>query len=125
MNGGELKSSPLFFLSIQMKLYKYLIIIFLLFFTFSCGPDTADREKKKKAVHDSIRRADSLNYLKGEAEAMKKALEDSVKGEQEYEQLLAKYDSVRAYDSLKLKYKKHRQVKPAPKRQLWGKSPVK
>ena len=56
---------------------------------------------------------------------MKKAIEDSILGSQEYQNELRKYDSLRAIDSLKLKYKKHRSVKPAPKRELGGRSPVK
>ena len=108
-----------------MRYLKYLIFISLSIEIFSCGPAKDDAEKKKKAFLDSIRMADSLKRMTANSNEMKKAIEDSILGVQDYQNELNKYDSLKALDSLKLKYKKHRSVKPAPKRELGGRSPVK
>lgn len=92
---------------------------------FSCGDGAEEAEKKRKARQDSVRMADSVERLKKVKEAMKKAEEDSVMAAREYEMQLHTYDSLRETDSLRVKHKKHPPVKPAPKRELGGKSPVK
>ena len=101
--------------------------LFLLFsvLLWACGPGGEDHSLRQKAVKDSLRRVDSLAREKASEGARKKSQEDSVQEVEEYTRKLAVYDSLREVDSLKVKRKKHPPVKPAPKRQLDGKSPVK
>ncbi|HEY6163174.1 MAG TPA: hypothetical protein VI112_18240 [Bacteroidia bacterium] len=91
----------------------------------ACGSGGEDHSLRQKAVKDSLRRVDSLAREKASEGARKTSLEDSVLEMEEYKRKLVIYDSLREVDSLKVKRKKHPPVKPAPKRQLDGKSPVK
>lgn len=105
---------------------RFFIFLGLLFLGWACGGPKADeRRQRQKAVRDSIRRVDSLERVRRAGEAMKKAKEDSLLELKEYQEKLARYDSLRAEDSLKIKRKKRPAVKPAPRRELGGKSPVK
>ena len=101
---------------------------FLFFISiFACGcasPDDHGAQVKK-------RKADSLKLAGDEARnrEIKKNIElskkDSVQAVEEYNRQLERYDSMREADSLKVKRKKHPAVKPAPKRDLNSRSPVK
>ena len=101
------------------------ICFYCLVISPGCGNDNSERNRKKKAVADSIRRSDSLEKNKGKIEAMKHSEEDSVLSVKEFESNVAKYDSLRNMDSLKVKWKHLDPIKPAPKRDLWAKSPIK
>ena len=90
-----------------------------------CGNDNSVRDLRKKAMADSIRIADSLEKNKVTIEAMKHSEEDSVLAVKEFDAKVAKYDSLRNMDSLKVKWKHLDPIKPAPKRDLWAKSPIK
>jgi uncharacterized membrane protein len=107
-----------------MKRIHYLVIMAILLMG-ACGDGNEEVLKRRKAVKDSIRAADSIAWMRAQADIQKKAYEDSIMAEKEYLQELARYDSLRQADSLKIKYKRRPPVKPAPKRQLGGKSPVK
>jgi hypothetical protein len=91
----------------------------------ACGNGNEEKQRKQKAYRDSVRAADSVAWMRSQADILKKAGEDSILAEKEYQEQLAHYDSLRAADSLRVKYKHHPPVKPAPRRQLDGKSPVK
>jgi hypothetical protein len=108
-----------------MMLLRRPFFILALSVLASCGNNNEEQLKKQKAFRDSVRASDSVAWIKSQADIMKKAYEDSVAAEHEYKTLLQQYDSSRALDSLRVKYKHHPPVKPAPKRQLGGKSPVK
>jgi hypothetical protein len=115
------------FKPVSIVLFVSLIAGMLL---LGCGNDHSERNIRKKIVADSIRRADSLEKNKAAIGNMKSSLEDSVLAEKEFEDKVSTYDSLRLADSLKLKWNKRRwkdrdAVKPAPKRDLWAKSPIK
>ena len=106
-------------------LFAFLLISFQWTIFTGCGNDHSEKSNRKRMVADSIRTVDSLEKNKVQIAAQKKSEEDSVLEAKEFEAQVTKYDSLRKMDSLKVKWKRRDPIKPAPKRELWAKSPIK
>ncbi len=110
-----------------MKSHPYLFTLLFMVFTafWACGPEKEDKSLRFKAEADSIQKARDEAFNKVSDENRKKALEDSIQADREYNAQLQQYDSLRGVDSTRVKYHHHKGIKPAPKRELNGRTLVK
>jgi hypothetical protein len=110
-----------------MKSFSSCFALLFVFFSafWACGPEKEDKRLKMKAQADSIQKARDDAFNKASDENRKKALEDSIQANREYNAQLQQYDSLREIDSSKVKWHHHKGIKPAPKREINGRTLVK
>src|SRR5688572_13482451 len=96
-------------------MFRCSLFFSLLLALVSCGDAKEERELRRKAVQDSINRADSIYKSGKQYEEYLKAGEDSILQENAYREKIEQ-DSIRkAQEVLKFKWKHRKPPLPAPK----------